>query len=53
MSLAENLNILDLCLSDFSILRCTDSNLFINEFMASNVLAYGNVNGDYEDWIEI
>ncbi|MDZ7261735.1 MAG: CotH kinase family protein [candidate division KSB1 bacterium] len=27
--------------------------LYINEFMASNVLAYGNSDGDYEDWIEI
>jgi hypothetical protein len=29
------------------------SALYINEFMASNVLAYENTNGDYEDWIEI
>ena len=27
--------------------------LYINEFMASNVLAYGDTNGNYEDWIEI
>lgn len=27
--------------------------LYINEFMASNVLAYENTDGDYEDWIEI
>ncbi|MCX6122881.1 MAG: CotH kinase family protein [Ignavibacteriales bacterium] len=29
------------------------SSLYINEFMASNILAYENTNGDYEDWIEI
>ncbi|MGE5457538.1 MAG: lamin tail domain-containing protein, partial [Methanococcaceae archaeon] len=29
------------------------SNLYINEFMASNVLAYPNNEGNYEDWIEI
>ncbi len=29
------------------------SNLFINEFMVSNVLSHENANGDYEDWIEI
>jgi hypothetical protein len=29
------------------------SPLWLNEFMASNVLAYGNSNGDYVDWIEI
>jgi hypothetical protein len=29
------------------------ANLFINEFMVSNVLSYENANGDYEDWIEI
>ena len=29
------------------------SDLYINEFMASNVLAYENPDGDYEDWIEI
>ena len=27
--------------------------LYINEFMASNVLAHENSSGDYEDWIEI
>ena len=27
--------------------------LYINEFMASNVLAHENPSGDYEDWIEI
>lgn len=27
--------------------------IYINEFMASNVLAHENANGDYEDWIEI
>jgi len=27
--------------------------LFINEFMASNVLGYKNSEGEYEDWIEI
>lgn len=27
--------------------------LYINEFMASNVLAYENIDGDYADWIEI
>jgi len=27
--------------------------LYINEFMASNVLAHENADGDYEDWIEI
>lgn len=29
------------------------ASLFINEFMASNVLAYENASGEYEDWIEI
>jgi hypothetical protein len=29
------------------------SNLYINEFMASNVLSYENNNGEYDDWIEI
>ena len=29
------------------------SNLTINEFMTSNVLAYENSFGDYEDWIEL
>jgi hypothetical protein len=29
------------------------SSLTINEFMASNALAYGDANGNYEDWIEI
>lgn len=27
--------------------------LYINEFMASNVLAYEDADGEYEDWIEI
>jgi hypothetical protein len=27
--------------------------LFINEFMTCNAVAYGNSDGDYEDWIEI
>ena len=27
--------------------------IYINEFMASNVLAHENANKDYEDWIEI
>ncbi|MDZ7288378.1 MAG: CotH kinase family protein [candidate division KSB1 bacterium] len=29
------------------------ASLYINEFMASNVLAFENPSGDYEDWIEI
>jgi hypothetical protein len=29
------------------------SPMWINEVMASNVLAYENANGDYTDWIEI
>jgi hypothetical protein len=29
------------------------ADLYINEFMSSNVRAHANVNGDYEDWIEI
>jgi hypothetical protein len=31
----------------------SQATLYINEFMASNVLSCENANGDYEDWIEI
>jgi hypothetical protein len=34
-------------------LDSTNATLVINEFMVSNVLAYKNADGDYEDWIEI
>ena len=53
MSILKFANIIGLILSISHYCVAQHSNLFINEFMASNVLAYGNIHGDYEDWIEI
>ena len=53
MSILKPKIIIGLILSISQYCVAQPSNLFINEFMASNVLAYGNINGDYEDWIEI